>query len=64
MQIGVVPQTPILFDDTIMNNVRYAKLTARDEEVFEACQAACVHEQILGFSDGEFSLNLMQWMSV
>lgn len=52
-QIGVVPQAPILFDDTVMNNVRYAKLTATDEEVYEACKAASIHEQILSFSDGE-----------
>jgi ABC-type multidrug transport system fused ATPase/permease subunit len=51
-QIGVVPQTPILFDDTIMNNVRYAKLTATDQEVFDACKAACIHDQILGFTEG------------
>jgi ABC-type multidrug transport system fused ATPase/permease subunit len=36
-----------------MNNVRYAKLTATDEEVFEACTAASIHEQILGFTDGK-----------
>lgn len=52
-QIGVVPQNPILFDDTIINNVRYAKLTATDEEVYEACKAASIHEQILGFSEGK-----------
>ena len=52
-QIGVVPQAPILFDDTVMNNVRYAKLTATDEEVYEACKAASIHEQILSFSDGK-----------
>jgi len=51
-QIGVVPQDPILFDDTIMNNVRYAKLSATDEEVYEACKAASIHEQILTFADG------------
>ncbi|KAK3942121.1 hypothetical protein QBC46DRAFT_81711 [Diplogelasinospora grovesii] len=51
-QIGVVPQSPILFDDTILNNVRYAKLDATDEEIYEACKAACIHEQVLGFSDG------------
>jgi ABC-type multidrug transport system fused ATPase/permease subunit len=54
-QIGVVPQAPILFDDTIMNNVRYAKLTATDEEVYEACKAASIHDQILTFTDGRFS---------
>jgi ABC-type multidrug transport system fused ATPase/permease subunit len=51
-QIGVVPQAPILFDDTVMNNVRYAKLTATDEEVYEACKAASIHDQILTFTDG------------
>lgn len=50
-----MPQAPILFDDTIMNNVRYAKLTATDDEVFEACKAASIHEQILTFSDGTFA---------
>jgi len=56
-QIGVVPQAPILFDDTIMNNVRYAKLNATDEEVYEACKAASIHEQILTFTDGTLSLS-------
>lgn len=50
--IGVVPQNPSLFNDTIMKNIRYAKLEASDEEVFEACRAAAIHDQILGFSDG------------
>lgn len=54
-QIGIVPQAPILFDDTIINNVRYAKLNATDDEVYEACKAASIHEQILGFSDGTSS---------
>jgi ABC-type multidrug transport system fused ATPase/permease subunit len=54
--MGVVPQAPILFDDTIMNNVRYAKLTATDEEVFNACKAASIHDQIMGFSDGKLRL--------
>ncbi|KAK4193484.1 hypothetical protein QBC35DRAFT_371888 [Podospora australis] len=51
-QVGIVPQSPILFDDTIMNNVRYARLKATDEEVYEACKAASIHDQIMGFSDG------------
>ena len=34
--IGVVPQDPLLFDDLIMANVRFAKLDASDEEVMEA----------------------------
>lgn len=47
-----MPQDPMLFDDTIMNNIRYARLSATDEEVHEACKAAAVHEKILTFPDG------------
>ncbi|KPM44855.1 Heavy metal tolerance protein [Neonectria ditissima] len=51
-RIGVVPQSPILFDDTIMNNVRYGRITASDDDVFEACKAACIHDKIKGFTHG------------
>lgn len=50
--LGVVPQAPILFNDTVMNNIRYARLDATSEEVHDACKAACIHDQIMGFSDG------------
>ncbi|RKF54300.1 Heavy metal tolerance protein [Golovinomyces cichoracearum] len=51
-RIGVVPQDPMLFNDTILNNVRYAKLSATNEEVFGACKAAVIHDKILSFPDG------------
>ena len=50
--IGVVPQDPTLFNDTIMANVRYAKLEATDDEVMEACKTAAIHEKILTFREG------------
>lgn len=50
--IGVVPQDPSLFNDTVMSNVRYARLDASDEEVMSACKGASVHEKILSFTDG------------
>ncbi|KAL7912633.1 hypothetical protein GGI35DRAFT_257958 [Trichoderma velutinum] len=50
--IGIVPQNPMVFDDTVINNVRYSRLTASDEEVFEACKAACIHDKILNFTEG------------
>ncbi|PON25825.1 hypothetical protein TGAM01_v205262 [Trichoderma gamsii] len=50
--IGVVHQSPELFDDTIMNNVRYGKLGATDEQVFEACRAASIHDKIMSYTDG------------
>ncbi|KAG9248021.1 hypothetical protein BJ878DRAFT_532224 [Calycina marina] len=51
-KIGVVPQDPMLFNDSIMSNLRYARLDATDEEVFEACKAAAVHDKIMSFPDG------------
>ena len=50
--IGVVPQDPALFHDSIMNNIRYAKFEASDDEIFEACKAVALHEKFLSFSDG------------
>ncbi|KAH7046015.1 putative ABC transporter [Macrophomina phaseolina] len=50
--IGVVPQDPSMFNTSIMENIRYARLEATDEEVYAACRAAAVHEKIVSFPDG------------
>ncbi|KAK6348411.1 hypothetical protein TWF718_006207 [Orbilia javanica] len=50
--IGVVPQDPTLFNDTIMNNLRYANFNATDADIYRACEAASIHSQILNFPDG------------
>ncbi|KAI9873720.1 MAG: hypothetical protein M1830_010691, partial [Pleopsidium flavum] len=50
--IGVVPQDPSLFNETIMSNVRYARLDASDDEVRDACKAAAIHDKIMSFTDG------------
>ena len=50
--IGVVPQDTILFNETLMYNLKYANPSATDEDVFEACRAASIHEKILSFPDG------------
>jgi ABC-type multidrug transport system fused ATPase/permease subunit len=52
--IGVVPQDPTLFNDSVMNNIRYSKIQATDEEVYEACKAAAIHDKIMSFPDGRF----------
>lgn len=49
--IGVVPQDPILFNASIMENIRYARPSATDEEIFAACQAAAIHDKILTFPE-------------
>ena len=47
--IGYVPQDAFLFSDTLLNNIKFGKENATDEEVFEAAKKASVHENILGF---------------
>ena len=44
--IGVVNQNTFLFHDTIMENIRYGKLDASDEEVIGAAKMAHAHEFI------------------
>ena len=50
--IGVVPQDTVLFNETLMYNLKYARQSATDEEVYEACKAASIHDKIMGFPDG------------
>ncbi|KAG7039436.1 ABC transporter [Colletotrichum scovillei] len=50
--LGVVPQDPLLFNASVMENLRYARPSATDEDVFEACRAAAIHDRILSFADG------------
>ena len=51
-QIGVMPQDTFLFSTTIMENIRYGKLDATDEEVIEAAKAVSAHEFIMKFEKG------------
>lgn len=46
-QIGTIPQEPELFHRTIMDNIRFAKTEASDEEVIEASKKARCHEFIV-----------------
>lgn len=48
----MVPQETYLFADTIMNNIRYARMGATDEEVYEACKAALIHDKIISLPEG------------
>ena len=51
--IGVVPQDTVLFNDTIANNIRYGRITAGNDEVKAAAQAAGIHDTIMAFAEGE-----------
>ncbi|KAK6165564.1 hypothetical protein SNE40_022470 [Patella caerulea] len=50
--IGVVPQDTVLFNSDIRYNIRYGRVTAEDEEVYEAAKAADIHHRILAFPNG------------
>lgn len=39
-QIGIVPQETLLFSTTVMENIRYGRLDATDDEVISAAKAA------------------------
>jgi ATP-binding cassette, subfamily B, bacterial len=50
--VGVVPQDAHLFHDTIRANLRYARPSATEKELIEACQAAGIWELISSLPDG------------
>jgi ATP-binding cassette subfamily B (MDR/TAP) protein 6 len=50
--IGFIPQNTILFNDTVLYNIRHGNIDASDEDVFHAAQVAQVHNQILKFPQG------------
>jgi len=51
-EISIVDQNTTLFDDTVMNNIKYAKPEATDEEVFEAADLAMCKEFIDNLDEG------------
>jgi ATP-binding cassette subfamily B protein/subfamily B ATP-binding cassette protein MsbA len=46
-QISVVTQNPWLFDDSIMDNIRYGDPAASDDEVIEAARKAHAHDFVM-----------------
>ena len=51
-KISMVSQDVILFDDTIKNNIAYAKNESSDDEIVEACKFAAADEFIEKLPDG------------
>jgi len=51
-EISIVDQNTTLFDDTVMNNIKYAKPDATDDEVFKAANSAMCKEFIDNLEDG------------
>jgi len=50
--IGIVPQDTVLFNDTILYNIRYGRVGASDEEVMQAARMAQLDHLIARLPDG------------
>ncbi|MDP4857787.1 MAG: ATP-binding cassette domain-containing protein, partial [Desulfobacterales bacterium] len=48
-QIAIVTQEPILFNDTVRNNIAYGRLEASEKEIVAAAKAAFAYDFILDF---------------
>ncbi|MBE7019411.1 MAG: ABC transporter ATP-binding protein [Ruminococcaceae bacterium] len=51
-QVGYMLQESYIFSGTIMENIRYGRLDATDEEVIAAAKAVCAHDFIIRMKDG------------
>ena len=51
-QISIVDQNTTLFDDTVLNNIKYARPEASNEEVFEAAKLSMCKEFIDNLENG------------
>ncbi len=51
-QVSVVPQDTHLFSGSVMDNIRYGRLNASDEEVVAAAKAVGAHHFIVDLTDG------------
>lgn len=51
-RIGIVPQDSVVFSASAMENIRYGRPDASDEEVIAAARAAFAHDFILALPEG------------
>ena len=51
-QMGIMLQDSFIFSGTIMDNIRYGRLDATDEEVMEAAKTVCAHDFISEMEKG------------
>lgn len=51
-QMGMVTQTPFLFSGSVIENIRYGRLEASDEEVYRAAKTANAHDFITRMTKG------------
>ncbi|EAC2617091.1 ABC transporter ATP-binding protein [Listeria monocytogenes] len=54
-QMGVMLQDTFIFSGTIIENIRYGKLDATEEEIIAAAKVVCAHDFISGLKDGYYT---------
>ncbi|AEM68728.1 ABC transporter ATP-binding protein [Mycoplasma putrefaciens] len=50
-QVGYVEQEPSLLLGTILDNIKYAKPSATDQEIIQACKKAELHDLVMSWPD-------------
>ena len=55
-QIAMIPQDPMLFHRTLMENIRYGRIDASNAEVLDAAKLAHCHDFIMQLEDNYHSL--------
>ena len=56
-QIAIVTQEPILFNDTVRNNIAYGRADASEQQIVAAAKSAYAYEFIMGFPE-EFDTSI------
>lgn len=51
-QIAIVTQEPILFNDTVRNNIAYGNREATEAEIIQAAKAAFAYDFVMNFPEG------------
>lgn len=54
-QMGIMLQDSFIFSGSIIDNIRYSKLNATDEEVIDAAKTVCAHEFIMSMEKGYYT---------
>lgn len=50
--VCIVNQEPFLLNDTILNNIKIVNEESSIEEIYEACKAANIYDEIMNFENG------------